>query len=206
MIAIVISIILGLIVNECSDVCPWCARKLVRWSAYRRYTDPARAATRAEELSALIDDRPGKLLKLFSALGFVGSALLVVCRRGLARRLDPDTRRAVRAQRDFRELRAMLDKMTEQRVSVARGSLGETWSDLYPNGRHIYYEGRDPEGFAKQIQDEFGFNPALDPDWGVPVPEDWAEDEDDLGLLHGFHCPATLLDVIYGDSRFPMGT
>jgi hypothetical protein len=28
MTAILISVILGLIVNECSDVCPWCARKV----------------------------------------------------------------------------------------------------------------------------------------------------------------------------------
>jgi hypothetical protein len=204
MTAIVISIILGLIVNECSDVCPWCARKLVRWSAYRRYTDPARAAARAEELSALIDDRPGKLLKLFSAFGFAGSAFLVVCRRGLARRLDPGARRAIKAERDFRELRASLNQMAEQRASVAKGSLGQTWSDLYPDGRHIYYEGRASEGFAKQIQDEFGFNPALDPHWGLQMPED----DPEIGpyLSYSFHCPAELLDVIYGDSRFPMGT
>jgi len=88
MTAIVISVILGLIVNECSEISPWCARRLVKWSALRRYTDPRRAAERAEELSALIDARPGKLLKLFSALGFAGSAVLVVFRRELARRLD----------------------------------------------------------------------------------------------------------------------
>jgi hypothetical protein len=88
MTTIVISVILGLLVNECCDVSPWCARKLVQWSAHRRYTDPDRAGQRAEELSALIDGRPGKLLKLFSALGFAGSAVLVVFRREFARRLD----------------------------------------------------------------------------------------------------------------------
>jgi len=85
MTGILISVILGLLVNECCDISPWCARKLVEWSAYRRYADPDRAAVRAEEWAALIDARPGKLLKLLSALGFAGSAILVVCRRTLAR-------------------------------------------------------------------------------------------------------------------------
>ena len=79
--AVLISIVIGLIVNECCDVSPWCARKLVRWSAHQRYMDPGRAAGRAEELEALIDARPGKLLKLLTALGFAGSAVVVACRR-----------------------------------------------------------------------------------------------------------------------------
>lgn len=82
---ILISVIIGLIVNEGCDVSPWCARRLVRWSAHRRYAEPGRAAGRAEELEALIDARPGQLLKLFTAVGFAGSALLVACRRTLAR-------------------------------------------------------------------------------------------------------------------------
>ncbi len=89
MIGILVSVVIGLIVNECCDVSPWCARKLVQWSAYRRYTDPGRAAERAEELAALIDERPGKLLKLFTALGFAGSAILVAYRRTLARPAAP---------------------------------------------------------------------------------------------------------------------
>jgi hypothetical protein len=85
MTAILISVIIGLIVNECSDVSPWCARKLVRWSAYRCYADAGLAAAKAEELAALVDDRPGKLLKLFTALGFASSAVLAACQRTLTR-------------------------------------------------------------------------------------------------------------------------
>jgi hypothetical protein len=66
-----LGVLLALAVNELCDLSPWLARKLVCWSAYRRYTDRDRAATRAEELAAFIDDRPGKLFKLLSALGFV---------------------------------------------------------------------------------------------------------------------------------------
>jgi AcrR family transcriptional regulator len=71
---ILAGIVLGLLINECCDISPWLARKLVRWSAYRRYADQCRAVTRAEELVALIEIRPGKLLKLITAFGFVVAA------------------------------------------------------------------------------------------------------------------------------------
>jgi hypothetical protein len=66
------TVILGLLVNETTDICPWIAVRLVRWAARLRYPHaPERAATRSEELAALVNDRPGKLFKLFTALGFV---------------------------------------------------------------------------------------------------------------------------------------
>jgi hypothetical protein len=55
---------------------PWAARKLVRWSAHRRYAPPSRAELRAEELAAYIDDRPGRLFKLITALGFAAAAVV----------------------------------------------------------------------------------------------------------------------------------
>jgi hypothetical protein len=58
---VLLAIITGLAVNECCDVSPWIARKLVRWSARRRYAPPFQAKLRAEELAAYIDDRPGKV-------------------------------------------------------------------------------------------------------------------------------------------------
>jgi len=72
--AILVSIVTGLLVNEFCDVSPWCACKLVRWSAFRLYSDPARAKARAEELGALINDRPGKLFKLITAVCFTAKA------------------------------------------------------------------------------------------------------------------------------------
>ena len=65
----------ALLVNEFCDISPWAARKLVRWSAHLRYTDPERAKIRAEELAALIDKRPGKLFKLVTATFFAASAV-----------------------------------------------------------------------------------------------------------------------------------
>jgi hypothetical protein len=87
-------VVLGLLINEVGDWCPWLARRLAHWSARHRYAgDPERAAIRSEELEALIDDRPGNLCKLGTALGFAIAAavtpavraagVLRVIRRGI---------------------------------------------------------------------------------------------------------------------------
>jgi lipopolysaccharide/colanic/teichoic acid biosynthesis glycosyltransferase len=78
---IAFAVISGLLINEVTDICPWLAIRLVRWAARRRYPyAPERAATRGEELAALIHDRPGKLFKLFTAVGFALHALVVLRR------------------------------------------------------------------------------------------------------------------------------
>lgn len=78
---IAFAIISGLLINEATDICPWLAVRLVRWAARLRYPhDPGRAATRGEELAALINDRPGKLFKLFTGLGFALRALVTLRR------------------------------------------------------------------------------------------------------------------------------
>ncbi|MFF0721327.1 hypothetical protein [Micromonospora sp. NPDC003816] len=71
---VVLSILLGLFVNEAFDISPWLARRLVRWSAYRWTTDPEIAAGYAEEWAAIIDQRPGKLFKLLTAVQFTFGA------------------------------------------------------------------------------------------------------------------------------------
>lgn len=68
-------IVTALAVNECCELSPWAAGKIVRWSAHLRYPDKERAEIRSEELAALIDDRPGKLFKLITALCFAGAAV-----------------------------------------------------------------------------------------------------------------------------------
>lgn len=72
---IVLGIVLGLTVNEMCDISPWLARKIVSWSAHQQYVDPERARLRAEELCALINERPGKLFKLATGLTFAVSAM-----------------------------------------------------------------------------------------------------------------------------------
>lgn len=78
------------------------------------------------------------------------------------------------------------------------------WSELFPDGRHIFYEGDEPEVFVEQIKKEFGFDPSADEHWGVTFP---AVDEYDTAFVsYAFHCPVEHLDAIYGGDRFPMGS
>jgi hypothetical protein len=35
-----------------------------------------------------------------------------------------------------------------------------TWKELFPDGRFIFYEGDDPDAFAKEIKARFGFDPS----------------------------------------------
>jgi hypothetical protein len=75
------------------------------------------------------------------------------------------------------------------------------WSELFPEGRHIFYEGDNPAAFVRQIQAEFGFSPASDPGWGEQI------DGDGMSFTsYSFHCPVEHLDEIYGNSHFPMGS
>jgi hypothetical protein len=80
---IVLTIILGLAVNEICAVSPWVADKLVRWSARHRDEDPARAEIHAEDQARLIEDCPSNLLKVLIALGFAAQSLVVLVHRVL---------------------------------------------------------------------------------------------------------------------------
>ncbi|MEU7844720.1 hypothetical protein AB0B39_27585 [Micromonospora sp. NPDC049114] len=72
---IIASLVFGLAVNEMTDLSPWAARRLVRWAAYRWATDPEIAAGYAEEWTAIVNERPGKLFKLATAIQFsIGAA------------------------------------------------------------------------------------------------------------------------------------
>ena len=85
---ILLGIVAGLLANELCEFSPWCARKLVRWSAFRQYTDRNRAEMRAQEWTAVIDDRPGNLFKLITALSFAAAAVIVSGRRAVGRESD----------------------------------------------------------------------------------------------------------------------
>lgn len=118
-IQILLAILIGLAVNEFCDVSPWAARKLVRWSAYRRYTDPTRAGVRADELAALINDRPGNLFKLLTALSFVAGATATAGRRAIERSLARFGRRATAATEPLEPLlttRSVLPPWDDDRV------------------------------------------------------------------------------------------
>jgi hypothetical protein len=81
---ILLGILAAVIAEQLAATFPSLALKLVRWSAGRRYAgNPARAEVRAEELEALIEARPGGLLKITTALGFAAAAVWSAARRAL---------------------------------------------------------------------------------------------------------------------------
>lgn len=81
------------------------------------------------------------------------------------------------------------------------------WVAMYPEGRFLYFEGDDPEGFASKIRKERGFDPSADPRWGTGTePSHTGGDiTDPFGRLYGFHCPQEHLAAING-GRFPIGS
>jgi len=58
-------------------------------------------------------------------------------------------------------------------------------SELFPEGRTLYYEGDDPTAFVAEMKAKFGFDP---------------------GGEYSFHCPGHLLDEIYGNGKCPLGS
>ncbi|GID91542.1 hypothetical protein Adi01nite_09540 [Amorphoplanes digitatis] len=94
---------LGLVVNEATDLSPWLGRVLVRWAAGIEYADedPQRPV-RSEELQALINVRPGKLLKLLTGLGFLSAAVLTRLRRLVGSDADGSLAEAL-PPREYRE-------------------------------------------------------------------------------------------------------
>jgi hypothetical protein len=84
-----------------------------------------------------------------------------------------------------------------------------TFDELFPNGRHIYYEGDtaygdpSPEEFAAEILAEFGFDPSADADWGIV----YEDDERGPGFIsYQFFCPPGTLEAIYGSGRWRLGS
>jgi len=77
------------------------------------------------------------------------------------------------------------------------------WAENYwPNGRHIYYEGSEPEAFAATIKDEFGLDVTSDRAWGQIIDDS----EGGSFVSYGFDCPAGLLGDIYYSDRWPIGS
>jgi hypothetical protein len=64
------------------------------------------------------------------------------------------------------------------------------WSELFPEGRVIYYEGDDRESFVAELKAKFNFDPSKDSLWRRGM----------------FTCPAHLMDEIYGSGKYPMGS
>jgi hypothetical protein len=76
--------------------------------------------------------------------------------------------------------------------------LAVDWTEMFPDGRFIFYEGDDPDGFVIEMRQRFGFDPSDDDSW-----LEWIADNDDY--MYGFHCPARILNDVYG-GNYPMGS
>lgn len=101
-IGILCGVVAGLIVAEYTALAPLVAKSIMRRSAWIYYThDEAVAVERAEEWQALIDARPGNLLKLGTAFFFGTGALGLIAGRAARRALRPAKAigRYVRAKR-----------------------------------------------------------------------------------------------------------
>jgi hypothetical protein len=116
--AIIWAIVSGQAINECSELSPWAAREIVRWSARVRYTDPVRARARGEELAALIDAHPGKLFKLITALWFAAAAIRAWTARAMASMALADTRVTGRAAIAADTVTTLLGPPGHQTVSL----------------------------------------------------------------------------------------
>jgi hypothetical protein len=76
-----------------------------------------------------------------------------------------------------------------------RMSWVKPWAELCPDGRTVFYEGDDPEGFAEEMKTKFGIDLAGTKIDGLS----WEENQ-------ALHCPAHLLDEIYGSGKYRMGS
>lgn len=77
------------------------------------------------------------------------------------------------------------------------------WAEMFPQGRNLYYEGDDPEGFATDIAAKFGLDPRTDHHWWEVIDEDGRSAP---FQVYRFHCPPGLLDVVYGNPEYPLGS
>jgi hypothetical protein len=105
--------------------------------------------------------------------------------------------------------------MTNKHVNPIRG-----WGELFPEGRWVFYEGEDPDGFAAEMVAKFGFDPrkcvtpASAKTGGVAVVRDndlWGADndpdEDEPEFRsYQFFIPGEHMDAVYGNHDYPLGS
>ena len=76
-----------------------------------------------------------------------------------------------------------------------------SWKELFPEGRIIFYEGDDPEGFVKEIKERFGYD-IMAHTYGWTKEDDRNHFNEEDG--YSFHCPPEILDEVY--TQYPMGS
>lgn len=106
------------------------------------------------------------------------------------------------------------------------------WQEMFPEGRVLFYEGDDPEGFVKEMKEKFNFDPSMtgvdfatlspipntpNKAWGEWIEGSWefvhTNDPREMGkkqwiegyFAYAFHCPGHLMDKVYG-GPYPLGS
>jgi hypothetical protein len=76
------------------------------------------------------------------------------------------------------------------------------WSELFPNGRTLFYEGKDPKGFRDEMLQKYKF------DTKAPCPSIFGDVAKRWNKRDGyrFHCPAHCIDEVYGSGKYPLGS
>ncbi|ADD40176.1 hypothetical protein [Stackebrandtia nassauensis] len=87
----------GLVFPDLRDIAEWAARRLVKWAAPKWTDDETEAEALYEDWQAVIEDRPGAILKLVTATGFCVSAAT----RSYGRVVKSDYREAFKDQPSF---------------------------------------------------------------------------------------------------------
>lgn len=111
--------------------------------------------------------------------------------------------------RPLADIEATITSLIDDERIVTRDADGSLhyrqtpWSEMYPDGREVFYEGDDPAGFVATVRDRFGFDPAADPRWNVTIPGDATVP---AFQSYAFHCPVQHLDALYGTGEYPLGS
>ena len=78
-----------------------------------------------------------------------------------------------------------------------------TWSEMMPDGRLVFYEGNDPKGFAAEMKSKFGLDVRAK---NQPTNGLWGKPSFTKKGGYSFHCPGHLMDEIYGNAKYPLGS
>lgn len=68
------------------------------------------------------------------------------------------------------------------------------WTDFYPDGRHVFYEGDDPHSFVREMKTKFNFDPSENN-------KSWNEES---GWC--FFLPGNCINEVYDRTKYPLGS
>ena len=72
------------------------------------------------------------------------------------------------------------------------------WTDYYPNGRYVFYEGDDPHSFVREMKNKYNFDPSKE---GRKNNFRW---NDECGWC--FLLPGYCINEVYDRTKYPLGS